>query len=173
MVSGNNQRYPPLRALVPGAVFAHALFLEPPVMVPTRPVVQASHFLVRRVQTMPAANRSPAPRPLTLMAPAPFGLPPQPPLAPPSNLVGGVRGVIEMVPLEPNHAFWAPYRSNGSRPVELDFMGVLGGAAGSATVSDPGDNIPGPRSSSSPSFKYWIEQKCVSSAHMEAESSME
>jgi hypothetical protein len=76
-----------------------------------------------------------------------------------------------MVPLEPSHAFWAPYRSNGSRPVELDFMGVLGGAAGPATVPDPGDDTPG--SSSFPSFKYWIEEKGGSSAHMEAEISME
>jgi hypothetical protein len=171
MASGNNQRYPPLmRELVPGVVFAHALFLEPPIMVPARPRVQASHFLVRRAQ-MPPAYRAPAPRPLTLMAPAPFGLPPPPPQAPPSIPVAGVRGVIEMVPLEPSHAFWAPYRSNGSRPVELDFMGVLGGAAGPATVPDPGDDTPG--SSSSPSFKYWIEEKGGSSAHMEAEISME
>jgi hypothetical protein len=67
----------------------------------------------------------------------PRGQPPAPPLRDP--VVYDAGGRIRMVVLEPNHAFWLPYRMGMDPPVEIDFMGLR----------------PRPESPS-PSFASWL-----------------
>jgi hypothetical protein len=146
MASGSEngqQRNSPMRSPAARVVFTNTQLLEPPpAMTSAQPVVPATHFLMPQV-LMPPAFRMPAP--LSLMSLPPFrfmgqrALSPLPPRAPPPSPVALVDDIIEMVPLEPNPAFWAPYRSGGSPPVEIDFMGRHGGPAAPATVPDPNE----------------------------------
>jgi hypothetical protein len=144
--SGNGQqRNRAARSPAARVVFTSAYSLEPPpAMTPVQPVVPAPAHLLMPQVLMPPAFRMPAP--LSLMSLAPFrftghrALSPLPPRAPPPSPVALVSDVIEMVPLEPNYAFWASYRSGGSPPVEMDFMGRHGGPAASADVPDPNPN---------------------------------
>lgn len=138
-------------------VFARTFFFQSPnATAPAQPVVPAgTHFFMPGLPL--PAFRAPAPVPPIPVAPARFvgrlGLPPRPPRIAPPRLVieEGVHDKIEMVPLLPNHAFWAEYRSGGNPPVELDFMGLSAG--------------PDPDNASSPSFNDWMEDD-VSSDNM-------
>ena len=84
-------------------VLPPSFFLPPPVMALGQPVAPPRFFFggMPRVQVRQ---------------------PPAPPLRDP--VVYDAGGTIRMVLLEPNHAFWLPYRMGMDPPVEIDFMGL-------------------------------------------------
>lgn len=48
-----------------------------------------------------------------------------PAIAPPAVPTGRAASPIPLWLLAPNPSFWAAYRSEGRRPVEIDFLGLL------------------------------------------------
>ncbi|KAL6633662.1 hypothetical protein ACP70R_026333 [Stipagrostis hirtigluma subsp. patula] len=107
----------------------------PPAMAPAQPVVPA-HMLERQ--------RPPAP-------------------APPQPIPNAGDGNMGMELLAPNPAFWEQYRQGGSRPEELDFLG-LADAPPAQPPAVPDGYASGP---SSPTFHDWIVDNDDSTADME------